>query len=104
MSNTYSLNDNVNDSFTFEVGGHQYKMTYPTLEQVEELQELVTDKVTKETDGETSHETTPMDWMYKFISPVDESAPSIQETMKKQNIRVIANFSNMVKTEFGLGQ
>lgn len=103
MSN-YSLNDNVNESFTFEVGGHQYKMIYPTLEQVEELQKLVTESGSKKADGEVSDETTPMDWMYKFISQVGENTSPIQEVMKKQNIRVMANFSDMVKTEFGLEQ
>lgn len=103
MSNIHSLNDNVSDSFTFEVGGHQYKMIYPTLEQVEELQKLVTENESKK-EGDATDDTTPMDWMYKFISPIDETAPPIKETMKKQNIRVMANFSNMVKTEFGLDQ
>lgn len=99
MSN-YVLNDDVEDTFTFEVGGHQYSMAYPTLEEIEELRKLADGK---EENNSTSDESA-MDWMYKFVTPVIQGSPSISEVMKKQNIRVIANFAKMVKTEFGLAE
>ena len=82
----YNLNDNVNDSFEFEVGGHKFQTKYPTMEELEELQKLVTSP--EETDG-------AMNWMYKFITPVAASGPKIDEVMKKQNVRVIRNFQTI---------
>lgn len=104
---TYSpnLNDNVEDSFPFEAGGHQYRMTYPTLEEIEQLQSMIRESQTKITSGEMPEDDGDfMEWTYKFISPVDESSPHIRETMKKQNIRVAVNYTEMLKTEFGIGE
>lgn len=92
---TYDLNDNVEDSFSFILGGFTYNMRYPTVEELENVQTALK-KAQEDEDTKTI-----MDQMYQFISPVDKDAPSISETMKKQNLPVIKKFNEMIKTEFG---
>lgn len=92
---TYDLNDNVEDSFSFILGGFTYNMRYPTVEELENVQTALK-KAQEDEDTKTV-----MDQMYQFISPVDKDAPSIGETMKKQNLPVIKKFNEMIKTEFG---
>lgn len=89
----YSLNDNVNDSFDFEVGGHKYKMRYPTLDELQKIEKIALDKGSKSEDVLAE--------VYKYIDP-QGTAPSIAETMRSQNVRVIANFNAMIMVEFGL--
>lgn len=91
---TYNLNDNVQDYFEFILGGHTYKMKYPTVEETETVQKLLKDAQEK---GDTSE---ILLQMYQFISSDDEKAPPIAEALKKQNIKVIQNFNEMIKTEF----
>lgn len=91
---TYNLNDNVQDYFEFILGGHTYKMKYPTVEETENIQKLLSEA------KEDSDSTEILSQMYQFISSDDEKAPPIAEALKKQNIKVIQNFNEMIKTEF----
>ena len=91
---TYNLNDNVQESFEFVLGGHTYKMKYPTVEETESVQ-----KVLKEAEG-SDDTSSVLEQMYQFISTDDKDAPAIAEALKKQNIKVIQNFNEMIKTEF----
>lgn len=102
MSGKYNLNDNVNDYFEFEVGGYTYKMLYPTMEQVEKLQALITESEEKKASGEKTDDQAITEWMYDFITPLDADSPSISEIMGKQNIRVMRNFNTMFITEFSV--
>ena len=92
---TYNLNDNVNESFSFTLGGFEYQMRYPTVEETENFQ-----KILAKSDEEKNTDAV-MAEMYSYISSDDEKAPPIAEAMKKQNIRVIKNFNEMIKAEFG---
>lgn len=87
MENNYNLDD-VNDSFEFTLSGNRYKMRYPTTEEVE-----LGDKL--KTDAEK------LQWLYDFISPVELSSPPITEVLKRVNVKVLARFNEMIKTEFG---
>lgn len=91
----YNLNDNVQDAFSFVLGGFTYKMKYPTVEETENVQEVLKKA---ERDG---NQDVVMDLMYQFISTDDKDAPEIKTAMKKQNIKVIQNFNAMIKAEFG---
>lgn len=93
MSEKYNLNDNVKDSFQFELNSHVYSMRYPTVEEVEQVQKIV-DKYGEESDKIT-------DFIFNFITG-DANAPDIKTALKNQNIRVMLNFNEMVKTEFGV--
>ena len=39
MASKYNLNDNVNESFAFNVGGLEWTMLYPLTEELEEILE-----------------------------------------------------------------
>jgi glycerol-3-phosphate cytidylyltransferase-like family protein len=90
----YNLNDNVSDSFEFILGGFTYKMRYPTVEETEQVQEVLKKA---EKDGDSS---IILEQMYQFISCEDEKAPKIDEALKKQTLPVIKNFNEMIKAEF----
>lgn len=100
----YNLNDNVNDDFPFEVSGIQYKMRYPLVEEIEKMQEMVAASELKKLKNEdTTEDDEELNaWLYAFITPVKEESPSIEDTMKKQNVKVLQNFTKMFKTEFGM--
>lgn len=102
MSN-YNLSDNVNDSFQFSINGLVYKMRYPLVSEIEELQEKtkLIEKKKKEDKDVTKEEQDLEKWMYSFTDPVEPSSPPIKELLEKQNIKVMQNFQTMFKTEFG---
>lgn len=99
---SYKLTDNVEDSFDFDIDGHVYDMKYPTVEELEQLQKLISDNEAAKAKGEKVNDDAVMEWMYSFITPRKEDSPSIADTMKKQNIKVLRNFTEMFKTEFGV--
>ena len=103
MSN-YNLTDNVNDSFSFSIDGIQYNVRYPLMEELEELQTLNAEIENKRKKGELNpkDEMKVQEWIYGFITSEVEGSPSITETMKKQNFKVMQNFNTMFKTEFGI--
>jgi hypothetical protein len=89
MSNhTYNLDESVNEGFEFILGGHTYKMRYPTTEEIQKGQEF------KDNSPEQ------MDWLYSFISCDDKDAPLIKDAMKKVNVIKLQKFATMLKTEF----
>lgn len=93
MKMSYNLNDNVNDSFDFELGGKKYTMTYPTLEDIDKLQKIIQDN--------PDDNDKMMEFLYSYITSKD--GEDIKNVLPKQNIRVIQNFTKMVKTEFDIG-
>lgn len=92
---TYKLNDNVKDSFQFELDGHIYDMRYPTVEETENIQGALKDGEAEDDPHKV------LDKVYSLISSKDEKAPKINVVMPKQNIKVLQNFTNMIKAEFG---
>jgi hypothetical protein len=90
---TYNLNDNVEDSFKFQVGGHVYTMRYPLGEEVKKAQEMMDD------DKISSNEVNK--YFYSFITADDEKAPPIEDNLDGQNIKVIQKFNEMISKEFG---
>lgn len=91
---SYNLNDNVNDSFQFELSGHKYTMRYPTVEETEQIQSAVK----KATDED--NQSLVLEVVYELITGED-NAPDIKDVLPKQNIRVLKNFTEMIKVEFG---
>lgn len=85
---SYNLDENQPEYFDFTLGGHQYRMRYPT------TAEAFAGKAVK--DGEEG-----LKWMCSFISKVDEAAPDIEEQLKKTSVKVMATFNAMIKKEFG---
>lgn len=75
--------------FEFIVDGNNYRMRYPTTEEVEGAQKLKDDE-------------NKADWLYSFIQPVNKESQPIKEVLKKKNIKFLKRFNEMVTTEFGL--
>ena len=84
---THNLDEGATDSFEFVMGGHTYSMRYPNTEEIAEAE-----KLSKETDKQVQ-------WFYSFITPVGKG-PSIEDAMKKANIKLVKRFNKMVADEF----
>jgi hypothetical protein len=92
MTNKYNFDEiNVNERPEIIMGGTTYLLRYPTLEEVEELQKL-----------KTPEEQT--DKMYSFIEKTDDDQPDFKLVLRKQDIRIVKAFSEMLKKEFGVGE
>ncbi len=90
MTNKYNFDDITNaDRPVIVMGGKQYVLRYPTLEEVEALQKL-------ENDDQRG------DVMYSYIEPTEEGQPPFKELLRKQDIRVVKAFSQMLRKEFGV--
>lgn len=104
---SYNLTDNVNETFEFTISGVVYKMRYPLVSELETLKDLVDKNEKLEKEAKEANQpwenNEVRDYMYSFISPKETGEP-IGEFLEKQNIRVMINFNNMVKSEFGLTQ
>lgn len=85
---SYNLDQDTPEYFEFILGGNTYKMVYPTTEEI--------DLMRKEKDDEKRGE-----MMFEKIKPVTDGAPSIDEALKKKNVKVLSHFYKMIKDEMG---
>ncbi len=103
---SYNITDNVKKEFDFSVDGAVYWAAYPTMEQVEELQEVVArqKKAEEANEEDVQKELADKagDFIYDLIRPENEDQESIKTVMKRQNIVAIRNFNKMIAKEFGL--
>lgn len=99
---SYNLTDNVNEDFQFSIAGTEYKMRYPLVEELEALQTMSEENQKLEKEGKEVDNKKLETYMYTFISPVIADSPSVEEILKKQNVKVLQNFNTMFKTEFGI--
>lgn len=85
---SYNLDEQVPEGFEFVVGGHTYRMRYPTTEEI--------------LDGQNKKgEQEQLKWLYSFISATEEGVPSIEEALARVNVKVLQKFNHMIKSEFG---
>ena len=91
---SYNLNDNVQESFEFTLGGFTYQMKYPTVEETEKVQDVIKEAKKDEDSSKILAQ------LFSFITSGDENAPNIEVAIRKQNIKVVQNFNEMIKTEF----
>ena len=105
MASKYNLNDNVNESFAFNVGGLEWTMLYPLTEELEEIEDMYIKikEFSEEKRKEEAQEVADKlnDKLYGLISPVEHDN-NIREVMKKQNVRVLRNFNKMVAAELAI--
>ena len=105
MGKNYNLNDNVDDNFSFNVGGLNWQMVYPLTEELEEIEDMYykIKELSEEKKKDEAQEVADKlnDKLYGLISPVDHEG-NIREVMKKQNVRVLRNFNKMVATELAI--
>lgn len=102
MSSRINLNDNTNDRFEFSVGGLDYDLKYPTLEEIDPISDLYKEreKAQKENTPESVEKIENIDnrlqeALYGLIVPVGHSVP-IRETLKKQPYPVVKAFNKMM--------
>ena len=101
----HNLDDDVTEHFEFVLKGKRYKMRYPTTEETEQSRDKIkTLKKKYEKDVDKSIQAVEdfyQEWMYSFISKVDEDAPDIKTALLKSNVKLVKNFSSMIESEFG---
>lgn len=108
MSSRLNLNDNTNTKFEFTVGGLDYDLNYPTLEDLEPIQDkfkelrraqnneglaeserdAAVERITDEAQG----------LIYAMIVPVGHNTP-IEETIAKQPYPVVKAFNKMMNEQ-----
>lgn len=83
--------DDISDqeSPVIVMGGNKYRLKYPTIEDIEKIQSAKDDKEQEKL-------------LYEFVTPEEGTTVSFEETLKKQDIRVLKRFSAMLKKEFGV--
>lgn len=89
MSNNYNFDEIVADSPTIKMGGYEYRLVYPTVEDIERIQAMKTDEERN-------------DSIYQFVEKSRDDIPPFRETLRKQNIKVLLAFTEMIKKEFGV--
>ena len=109
MSTRTNLNDNVNSVFPFSIGGFDYDLKYPTMEELEPIQNIniERDKLTGRDDEESKAKLKELDEQlensfYKFIIPVNADQPEIREILKKQPFPVVRAFNKMISDQFSI--
>ena len=87
---TYNFDEiNAEDRPKIVMGGHNYELWYPTVEDIERVQELKTDEERTKA-------------LYSFIHPAEGEEMPFEKILKKQDIRVFKKFSEMIRKEFGV--
>jgi len=105
MSARQNLNDNVNATFPFTVGGVDFDLKYPTLEELEPINKINTERQAAVEDGNTTRiaelDKELEEVFYGFIVPVDGTS-DIQAVLKKQPFPVVKAFSKMIKEQLAV--
>ncbi len=86
----YNLDEDVRESFQFKLKDHLYNFRQLTTEEIDQFQNLKGDKEIRE-------------WLYQYITPVDEKSPKFKDMAKVMVAGNWKNFIKMVKVEMGLG-
>lgn len=99
MSSRLNLNDNVESSFPFTIGGIDFDLKYPTLEELEPITKINTEREKAQKDGDADKlaelDKKLEEAFYSLITPVD-GVSNIQDVLKKQPFPVIKAFNKMI--------
>lgn len=90
---TYNFDEIDNYGPTIIMGGHTFRLRYPTYEEMEKLQEVI-----EKEDGNKKLK----EAIYGFVEKTVDKQPAFRDVIKKQNIKVSLKFIDMVKEEFGV--
>lgn len=109
MSSRLNLNDNVRDVFEFTIGGLDYDLKYPTLEEIDPIRLLTekseaVDNNDKLSDEEKLEQKTKInneieDIMYSMITPVNHDK-AIKDVIRTQPFPVVKAFNKMLNEQF----
>lgn len=105
MNPRTNLNDNVNTSYGFSVGGFDFDLKYPTLEELEPINKISQDRE-KAVRAENTELVAELDkqleeTFYGFITCTD-GVTKIQDVLKKQPFPVVKAFNKMVQTQLSV--
>lgn len=89
-NHTFNLDDGAVEYFEFTLFGKKYKFRYPNTEEFEIISKL------KENEDDKGLQ----DFLYPFITPIDDDAPDFKEAEKKMLPPHLRNFNEMVMEEF----
>jgi hypothetical protein len=89
MPEIHNLDESIVESFEFIVKGYKYKFRQPNTEELEELAKLGSD------------EKKSQEFLFSFISKVDESSPEFPEVAKKMIAPHWVAFRKMIQSELG---
>lgn len=95
MSNQVYNFDDVSEYFDFILFGKKYRFKHLTSAEFQELQKLENEAKEDATKTDAFN-----DYVYSFITKVDEDAPDFKEVQKKMIFPQLKAFWNMIKTEF----
>lgn len=86
---SYNFDEIQGEQPTFIMGGHTFRLRYPTVGDIEEIGDLKTEKerVAK---------------IYSFVETTQAGQPSFEEVIRTKDIRVLQAFTKMVQKEFGI--
>ena len=94
--------DNTKDHFVFKINQKEYKMTFPTVSQLEEIQQMATSKSDASEQEKLEMGQKVQQHIYSFIKPVDPEAEKIEHVVKNMNVITFKKFNEMIQTEFGV--
>jgi len=102
QSSRINLNDNVNEYFPFTIGGVDFDLKYPTLEELEPIQTINGEREKAVSEKNTAKvaelDKKLEETFYSFIKPVD-GATNIQDILKKQPFPVVKAFNKMIQEQ-----
>ncbi|MFA9228759.1 MAG: hypothetical protein ACEQR7_10085 [Agathobacter rectalis] len=84
----YNLDD-VREYFEFKIKGHVYRFRYLTTDEIEKMQKV-----------ESTDEAASREYMFSFISKVDETSPDFKDIQNEITSAQWKMFRNMIQTEF----
>jgi hypothetical protein len=86
----HDLDEGVVEYFEFKLFGNLYRFKQMNTEEVAKMREF----------GEDADRV--QEYLYTFISPVDEKTPSFLDVSKKMTIPHLQKFQKMIRQEFGI--
>lgn len=106
MSQRINLNDNVDDRFPFSVGGYDYDLRYPTLQELEPIVNLSNDRKIALDAGDNDKvaeiDKKMDEAFYGFIVPANADQPPIKDVLKTQNMKVVNAFNKMIQEQLAV--
>lgn len=89
-SQTYNLDDSVNESFKFIANGHTYIFRHLNTEEIDAMRKV------SEDEGKFK------EFIAQFITKENESSPDFIDIFKKMITPQWRNFNKMIKAEFDI--
>lgn len=96
MSNT-DFNDSASEYFLFRIGGYDYKMKYPTMQELSAIRDRIL-KAQESNDDKAMNDAISKE-VNSLVTPVKEETPKIEDVIEKQPVNVIRSFNDRMQKE-----